>query len=170
MDFLELAKERYSVRCYSRRKVEREKLRLILEAARMAPTAANYQPVHLIVVQKEEGIAKINKAANIYGASLAVIVCADEEKSWERPYDKKRSGEIDASIVTDHMMLEATQLGLGSVWICCFKPDIIKREFKLPRNLEPVNILVVGYKDDGDLVGEPYDKYRMRISQMVSYE
>lgn len=170
MDFLELARNRYSVRSYSEQKVEREKLRLILEAGRLAPTAANYQPVRLIVVRKEEGIAKIQKAANIYGTSLAIIVCADDEKAWERPYDKKRSGEIDASIVTDHMMLEAAQLGLGSVWIGCFKPDIIKKEFRIPENLEPVSILAVGYEADAVSDLEPHDKYRMRLNQMVIYE
>ena len=60
---------------------------------------------------------KVGKAANIYGAPLAVIVCADHERNWTRPFDGKQSGDIDASILTDHMMLEATELGLGSVWI-----------------------------------------------------
>ena len=46
------------------------------------------------------------------------------------------------------MMLEATELGLGSVWICYFKPDVIKEEFNLPDNLEPVNILAIGYSDE----------------------
>lgn len=56
--------------------------------------------------------------------------------------------DIDASIVTDHMMLQATALGLGSVWICYFKPDIVKKEFEIPDNLEPVNILAIGYADE----------------------
>lgn len=55
--------------------------------------------MRLIVVREEEGIAKVQKAANIYGGSLAIIVCVDDEKAWERPCDKKRSGEIDASII-----------------------------------------------------------------------
>lgn len=71
MDFIELAKKRYSVRSYSNKKVEPEKLNRILQAAHVAPTAANLQPVHLIVVQDEDGLAKIGKGANIYGAPLA---------------------------------------------------------------------------------------------------
>jgi len=78
------------------------------------------------------------------GAPLAIIVCADHNKAWVRPFDKKQTGDIDASILTDHMMLQATELGLGTVWVCYFKPDVIKKEFELPDNLEPVNILVIG--------------------------
>ena len=81
MDFINIAKSRSSVRDYNNKKVEPEKLEKILEAAHVAPTAANLQPVHLIVVQSEEGLAKIGKAANIYGASLAIIVCADHDKA-----------------------------------------------------------------------------------------
>ncbi len=77
MDFIEIAKKRSSVRGYKDRKVEEEKLKKILEAAHVAPTAANLQPVRLIVVQSSEGLAKIGKGANLYGAPLAVIVCAD---------------------------------------------------------------------------------------------
>ena len=126
MNFLELAKKRYSVRSYTSQKVETEKLDKILQAAHVAPTAANLQPIHLIAVQGKDGLEKIGKAANIYGAPLAIIVCADHNKAWVRPFDRKQTADIDASILTDHMMIEATELGLGSVWVCYFKPDIIK--------------------------------------------
>ena len=111
MDFMELAKRRCSVRAYEDRKVEPEKLERILEAARIAPTAKNLQPVKLLAVQSGEGLEKVGKAANIYGAPLAIIVCADHQRAWTRPFDGKRSTDIDASILTDHMMLEATELG-----------------------------------------------------------
>lgn len=116
MDFITIAKQRMSVRNYKKTKVEPEKLEKILEAAHVAPTAANLQPVHLIAVQSEEGLAKIGKAASIYEAPLAIIVCADHNKAWVRPFDQKQTGDIDASILTDHMMLQATELGLGTVW------------------------------------------------------
>ena len=112
MEFLSIAKQRFSVRSYTSQHVEPEKLEKILEAARVAPTAANLQPIRLIVAQSEQSLAKIGKAANIYGAPLAIIVCADHEKAWVRPFDKKQTGDIDASILTDHMMLQATELGL----------------------------------------------------------
>lgn len=117
MDFITIAKQRMSVRDYKETKVEPEKLEQILEAAHVAPTAANLQPIRLIAVQSEEGLAKISKAANIYGAPLAIIVCADHDKAWVRPFDQKQTGDIDASILTDHMMLQATELGLGTVWV-----------------------------------------------------
>lgn len=117
MIFIDLAKKRYSVRNYTDKKVEKEKLDKILQAAHAAPTAANLQPVHLIAVESKEGLEKISKGANIYGASLAIIVCADHNRAWVRPFDKKQTCDIDASILTDHMMLEATELGLGTVWV-----------------------------------------------------
>ena len=115
MDFITIAKQRMSVRDYKETKVEP-----------VAPTAANLQPIRLIAVQSEEGLAKISKAANIYGAPLAIIVCADHDKAWVRPFDQKQTGDIDASILTDHMMLQATELGLGTVWVCYFKPDVLE--------------------------------------------
>lgn len=170
MDFLEIAKKRYSVRSYSDRKVEGEKLDKILQAAHIAPTAANLQPVHLIVVQEKDGLEKIGKGANIYGAPLAIIVCADHNKAWVRPFDKKKTSDIDASILTDHMMMEATELGLGSVWVCYFKPDIIRKEFNLPDNLEPVNILAIGYSNEEAADPERHSQTRIPVKELVSYE
>lgn len=170
MDFLETAKKRYSVRNYSDRKVEAEKLDKILQAAHVAPTAANLQPVHLIAVQEKDGLEKIGKGANIYGAPLAVIVCADHDKAWVRPFDNKQTTDIDASILTDHMMIEATELGLGSVWVCYFKPDIIRNEFNMPDNLEPVNILAIGYSNEEAADPERHSQTRTPIEELVSYE
>ncbi|PXX44297.1 nitroreductase [Hungatella effluvii] len=170
MNFLDNAKKRYSVRSYKSLKVEQEKLDLILEAAHVAPTAANLQPVRLIVVQEKEGLAKIEKAANIYNAPLAVIVCADHSTAWTRPFDKKQTGDIDASILTDHMMLQASELGLGTVWVCYFKPDILSQEFNLPANLEPVNILVIGYADEEPADPDRHGKTRIPLDTLVAYE
>ncbi|MDO5401755.1 MAG: nitroreductase family protein [Eubacteriales bacterium] len=170
MEFIHIARQRSSVRSYTDKKVEPEKLERILEAAHAAPTAANLQPVHLIAVQSQTGLEKIGKAANIYGAPLAIIVCADHKKAWVRPFDKKQTGDIDASILTDHMMLQATELGLGSVWVCYFKPDVIRKEFDLPENLEPVNILVIGYSAEKAHDPEKHLQTRIPISKLVSYE
>ena len=161
MSFLEMAEARYSVRDYTDKKVEQEKLKKILEAAHVAPTAANKQPARLVVVQEEEGLKKIGKAANIYGAPLAIIVCSDHTKAWTRPFDQKKTTDIDATILTDHMMMEAAELGLGSVWICYFKPDVIRQEFQLPDTLEPVNILAIGYAN-----GSPADPKR-HVTQRI---
>lgn len=169
MSLLELAKKRYSVRQYKEQEIEPEKLEQILNAAHVAPTAANRQPVRLIVAQSEEAKEKLSLAANTFHAPVAIIVCADHSLAWERPFDGKRTTDIDASILTDHMMLEATELGLGSVWICYFKPDIIKKEFALPDSLEPVNILAIGYADDAPADSNRHDQTRIPIAELVSY-
>lgn len=170
MDFLEIAKSRYSVRDYKNQKVEQEKLDKILYAAHVAPTAANLQPIRLIVVQEAEGLSKIGKAANLYGAPLAIIVCSDHSKAWTRPFDRKQTVDIDASILTDHMMMEATELGLGSVWICYFKPDVIKQEFQLPDTLEPINILAIGYSNESPADPERHATQRISLDTLVYYE
>ncbi len=170
MNFIEIAKRRYSVRSYQEKEVEEEKLHKILEAAHVAPTAANLQPVRLIVVRKKEGLEKIGKGANLYGAPLAILVCADHSKAWVRPFDKKQTADIDASILTDHMMLQATELGLGSVWICYFKPDVIQKEFELPDNMEPVNILAVGYPAGEAADMERHSQTRIPVEELVSFE
>ena len=170
MDFITLAKTRCSTRSYTDQKVEKEKLEKILEAAHVAPTAANLQPVRLIVVQSGEGLEKIGKAANIYGAPLAIIVCTDHSKVWTRPFDKKQTADIDASILTDHMMLQATELGLGSVWVCYFTPDVLCREFDLPADLEPINILAVGYAGEDLASPDRHSQTRIQVSELAAYE
>ena len=170
MNFIELAKKRYSVRNYTDKKVEKEKLDKILQAAHAAPTAANLQPVHLIAVESKEGLEKISKGANIYGAPLAIIVCADHNRAWVRPFDKKQTCDIDASILTDHMMLEATELGLGTVWVCYFDPNMIRKEFDLPSHLEPVNILVIGYSNEKAADLERHEQTRIPLDELVSFE
>lgn len=165
MDFLELAKRRCSVRKYLDKKVEPEKLDKLLQAAQAAPTAANLQPVRLLVVQEKAGLEKIGK-----GAPLAVIVCADRDRAWARPFDGKRTSDIDAAILTDHMMLEAADLGLGSVWICFFQPDIIRKEFHLPDNLEPVNILAAGYPADPPAAPTRHTQTRIPLHELAAFE
>jgi len=78
--------------------------------------------------------------------------------------------DIDASIVTDHMMIQATELGLGTVWVCNFDPIVIKQEFKLPANVEPINILVVGYAAGDAASPDRHDKTRKTLKDLVSYE
>ncbi|MGI6071135.1 MAG: nitroreductase family protein [Blautia sp.] len=170
MDFFDIVKKRYSVRKYTDQPVEQEKLDQILTAAHAAPTAANLQPVRLLVVQEKEGLERISKAANIYHAPMAIIVCADSSKAWTRPFDGKQTTDIDASILTDHMMLAATELGLGSVWICYFKPDILKKEFHLPEHLEPINILAIGYPDEDPADPDRHAAARIPLTELVSYE
>ena len=143
MSFLEMVKSRCSVRGYTGRKVEPEKLEKILSAAHAAPTAANLQPVRLIVVQEQEGLDKLGTAANIYGAPLAIIVCSQPARAWTRPLDGKNTSDIDASILTDHMM---------------------------PQGLEPVNILAVGYASGAPTSPDRHAVQRIPIASLVSFE
>lgn len=170
MEFLELAKSRYAVRKYQDKKVEEEKLQKILEAARVAPTAANRQPQRLIVIQSEEGLNKLKKAANLYGAPLAIIVCGDKESVWKRQLDGKDALDIDTTIATDHMMLEAANLGLGTLWVCAFNPAIIREEFNLPEKVEPVNILAIGYADGEPASPDRHKETRKPLEHIVRYE
>ncbi|NTW71974.1 MAG: nitroreductase [Eubacteriaceae bacterium] len=170
MEFLDLAKKRYSVRNYMDKKVDEELLMKILEAGRVAPTAKNYQPQKLLVVQSREGLEKLGKCARIYDAPLAIVVCADHEKTWVRPLDNKDFGDVDASIITDHMMLQATELGLGSVWVCYFKSDVLREEFELPKNLEPINILLLGYAAGDAKDPDRHGVERKSLEETVFYE
>lgn len=170
MEFLTLAKKRCAMRSYQPRPVEPEKLEKILEAARTAPTAGNLQPVRLLVIQSREGLEKLGQAADIYGAPLAILACADRSRAWVRPYDGKQSGDIDASILTDHMMLQATELGLGSVWICCFQPEVLRQNFALPPELEPVNLLALGYPGAAWADPARHDQTRLPLPALVSRE
>jgi nitroreductase len=152
MSFLELAKNRFSLRSFSSKPVEKEKLDMILEAGRLAPTACNNQPQCVFVLQSPEAMDKLKKCTPChFNAPMALLVCYDKSISWVRPYDSKNHGEIDASIVCAHMMLEAADLGLGTTWVCYFDPEAVTREFALPENIIPSSILPLGYAADGAL-------------------
>jgi nitroreductase len=146
MNFLELAEKRYSALNYETMQIEEEKLNLILRAGQLAPTACNFQPQRILVItepEKIELIHKVTKSSIPFGA--AMLVCFDKEKCWHRKVDGKSSGEIDASIVTTHMMMEATELGLGSIWVMSWNPKDMKEAFEIPGSYEPVALLVLGY-------------------------
>lgn len=170
MDFIEIAKKRYSCRSYQDRKVEKEKVDKILEAAHVAPSGHNNQPFKLLVVQEEVGLRKIGLATKDNFAPLAIIVCAEPQAAWVRSYDEKNISDIDAAIVTDHMMLQATELGLASVWVCWFRPDVIRKEFNLPDHLEPVNILMIGYENENNSSPERHHKTRKPLADFVVKE
>ena len=127
MDFMTLARERFSVLLYEQRPVSPELIRQILNAALAAPTACNRQPQRILVIDNDELRAKLNRAVpSPYFVPLAFLVCYDRRQAWIRTSDSKSSGEIDAAIVTTHMMLQATDLGLGSIWVMSWDPDQIR--------------------------------------------
>ncbi|WP_041230307.1 nitroreductase family protein [Deferribacteres bacterium DY0037] len=162
MDFLELAKDRYSVRKFSERKVEQEKIDSILEAGRLAPTAVNYQPQRILVISSDESLDKFRDCTPYhFNAPLALLVCYDSEVSWKRSFDNKDMGEVDASIVATQMMLEVTNLGLGSTWVGHFDPEKIRNAFKIPANIVPVALFPVGYPAESS---KPSPKHSSRLA------
>lgn len=169
MDFNELAKQRYSVRKYKPVKVEEDKLKKIIEAGWVAPTAKNIQPQKFLVLTDENILAKLSKVTNYHGAPVVIVVCSDRETAWKRPYDNKGMMDIDATISTDHMMMAAQNMGLGSCWITYFDPEGLKREFNIPDNLEAINILEIGYADGEPKSPERHDKMRKPLDEMVFY-
>lgn len=169
MDYNEVIRIRCSSRKYTEQKVESFKLAQILEAGRIAPTGCNRQPFKILVCDNEDSLAKINKAANIYGAPLALLVCIDPDEAWVRSYDDRNIAETDAAIVTTQMMLSAANQQLGSVWICRFEPDVLRKEFSIPDNLIPVNILAIGYAAEEAASAARFDEKRKPIAELVFY-
>ena len=148
MNFLELTKRRYSARDYSPEVIEQEKLDYILECARFAPSAVNYQPWHFIVVKSEEQRQKMRLCYPrkwFATAPLYIIICADGAKAWQRQSDGKSHADIDAAIAAEHICLAAAEQGLGSCWVCNFDLDIFQSNFTLPHNEYPVAIIPIGY-------------------------
>ena len=169
MDFLELVKDRYSVRKFCDKKVEKEKLDLILEAGRVAPTAVNYQPQRILVLDTEDALSKLKTCTTYhFHAPLALLICYDNTVSWKRSYDSKDMGEVDVSIVSTHMMLEVASLGLGSTWVGHFDSQKIKEVFELPENIIPVVLLPIGYPDETSIPHPNHDK-RFDIGVTVFY-
>lgn len=170
MDFLDLAKERCTIRSFLGKEVEKEKLDYILESGRVAPSACNKQPQRIIVVQDEKNIEKVQKAYKTFGSKCVMIICRDERDALVRPFDNKCSGDLDIGIVTDHMMLAAREKGIGSVMVGLFDPRIISKEFDLPDYIQPTALLILGYPKDGFLDPNRHKTQRKPISETVMME
>lgn len=150
MEFLELAKKRYSVRKFSDKPVEAEKLAKVLEAGNIAPTAKNQQPHRIYVLKSPESIAKMAKHTPcLYGAKTALLFTYDVNEEWQNPMEQGiHSGVEDVSIVATHIMLEAADLGLGTCWVNFFPNSKAEKEFGLPDNEKAVLVMPIGYAAD----------------------
>lgn len=168
MEFEEVIRKRTSVRKFSDRKLEKEKLDKILEAGRLAPTAKNNQPIKIYVVQSDEGIDKIDKATRCrYGAKTVLIICGNKEQSFKK--DDFTTYEMDSCIVATHIMLEATNLGVDNIWIEAFDGKILREEFNISSELVPVCLLPLGYKAE-DCPMNPLHNIRKSIEDIVEYK
>ena len=151
MNFSELAKERFSVRAFKQDAIEEEKLAIILEAGRVAPTACNKQPQKIFVAKSEESREKLASVCRFtFDAPVVLVVCYDKERSWQNDLmPGYESGETDAAIVCTHMMLAAWEQGIGSCWVGWFNADEISKALELSENLRVTAILPIGYPAEG---------------------
>lgn len=170
MEFMELAKTRYSVRAFSNKQIENEKLDRILEAAQIAPTAANRQPQKIYVLQSKEALEKINSVCQcIFGAPTVLLIAADENETWKNPYSPNyNTGDIDCSIVATHIMLQAWELGIGSCWVGYFDLAQVETKMGLPENEKLVAILPIGYPSER-AKPSPMHSSRKAFGQTVRY-
>ena len=146
MNFYELSRARYSVRKYAQKPVEEEVLRKVLEAGATAPTAKNLQPQRIYVLKSPEAIEKIRGITRCaFDAPVVLLVCGDTSEAWVNPFNNRSSAEMDCSIVTTQMMLQAQELGLGTCWVCWFDTELTKKTFNIPENQEVFALLPLGY-------------------------
>lgn len=170
MDFLELAKERYSCRQLSDKKVEKEKLDKIIQAGILAPTATNAQPYKIWIIESDEAKEKLAKANRYkFGAEVFFIVGAKRDAAWVRKFDNYNFADVDASIVATHMMMmEIADLGLGTTWVGHFDEPLLKKEFPEMNDYEIIAIFPVGYPSEEAKPAERHD-IRKTVEEAVEY-
>lgn len=147
MDFLDLALKRFSVRAYDTHPVAGDALEKVLEAGRMAPSAANRQPLHVIVLRDGPLRQAINAAYPrdwFRSPPVVIVVCVEPSKAWVRS-DGKHYGDVDAAIAMDHMTLCAASLGLGTCWVGAFDPLKVCEILQLPEGIEPLAMTPLGH-------------------------
>lgn len=167
MDFADLIRARYSVRAYKPDPVEDDKLQQVLEAARLAPTAANRQPFRLIVIHtegREAELRRIYRRQWFTQAPLVLCICTVADEGWVRT-DGKAYLDVDAAIAFDHLILAATELGLGTCWIAAFDPAAAREVLGLPAGVEPVAFSPLGYP-----AARPGPKTRKPLADLVRTE
>lgn len=169
-DFLTLAAERYSVRKFTAAPVEQEKIEKILEAANLAPTACNYQPQKIYVVQSEQMRQALATATPCtFNAPVVFAVGYDKERSAKGMIRPGHDfGDTDAAIVCTHMMLESKQLGLGSCWVGYFSEEKVAAALGIPEGIAIRDLLPVGYEADDSKPAAMHSKYRSS-EEMVAF-
>ena len=168
MEFERVIRERTAVRKFKNDQIKQEELNYILEAGRLAPTAKNIQPQKILVVNSKDGIQKIDKISPCrYNAPTVLIVCSDKDIAFKK--ENHSTYEMDACIVATHMMLEATNIGLGNIWIEMFDKDLLKKEFNLDNNIEPICLIPIGYIAD-DYQGNLMHNVRKEMREIVEYK
>ena len=167
MNFLDLVKRRFSVRVYEGTPVPEEKLEMVLEAGRLAPSAANRQAWRLVVVRDERQRRALGEAYPrdwFWSAPVILVVCMDAAKAWVRA-DGKNYSDVDGAIFMDHMTLCAASLGLGTCWIGAFDPDKVRHVLSIPGHVEPIAMTPLG------VPAEPVRaKSRKPLAEVVNFD
>lgn len=151
MDFLGLIQSRRSVRAFGSRDIEKQKIDMLLEAAKWAPSAGNMQARDFILVREKNIKEKIAAAALnqdfISEAPLVVVACANKKKSSMRygPRGESLYSIQDATIAVQNMLLMAHSIGLGSCWVGAFNEEQVKEILKIPEGIKPIAIVPIGY-------------------------
>jgi nitroreductase len=167
MDVFTAISQRSSVRAYKVTPVEEDKLKKILEAARLSPSSSNRQEWKFIVVKNKETRKKLANAAFgqsfIGEAPVVIVACATESKSIMACGQPAYT--VDVSIACSFMILQAYDLGLGTCWIGAFKEDETKKILNIPEHVRVVAMTPLGYPDQ-----PPSKKSRKRLDQIVCFE
>ena len=170
MNFSELVKARFSVRSYKDTPIPDDILQTILEAGRVAPSAHNTQPQMIYVAKSKEARDKLASVCPCtFGAPLILVIAYDKERQrMSRLNPGYGFGENDTAIVCTQMMLQATDLGIGSCWIGMFKREDISRVLELPDNITVIGLLLLGYAADDAAPLPLHSQYR-DASETIKY-
>jgi len=170
---LKAIKKRRSVRGYLDRAIPKHILDRVLEAARLAPTAANKQPFKLILVTDKLTKSKLVEASRkqtfIAEAPIVVVGCAFSEESYQNIGGTHTSEEIDVSVVFDHLMLQAAEEGLGTCWIGAFDENKIKEILNIPSSVKVIGLTPLGYQSEKEFKPGKHLE-RKPLSEIVLYE
>jgi len=164
MEFQELIRRRYSVREYRPGPVSEDALGRILEAGRLAPTAANRQPFRVVVLETKgrgEALGRVYHRAWFLQAPVVICVAGVPEEAWVRK-DGRSHMDVDAAIVMDHMILAATDEGLGTCWIANFDMDAAREVFELRAGEVPLLLTPLGHAAD-----RPAPRQRRGLESLV---
>ena len=148
MDIMECIRRRFSCRAYQSRPVESEKLDVILEAARLAPSARNMQDWRFVVVVDPEQRSRL-KAATFdmeFVGQAPVVIAACSTTNFVMRCGQPMA-QVNVSIALEHMALTATWLGLASCWVGAFRPYDVRKALDIPTHIQVIELMTIGYAD-----------------------
>ena len=168
MEVAEAIKSRRSVRKYKSTPVPEEALKKILNAARLAPSAANLQPWRFIIVMDEDVKRHLAAACNsmnwITRAPVVIVACANMDVAIAMVGGYMNSAPVDVAIALTQMSIMATSEGLGTCWIGAFKEEKVSALLGIPKECRVVSVMTLGYPDES-----PAMPGRKNISEIISY-